>query len=188
MNFNPDIHHRRSIRLRGHDYSGAGAYFVTICTHERACLFGEVVDGEMRLNEVGQCVAKWWHAVPEHFSSISVDSCVIMPNHFHGIIMHVGAGFPRPVLQANQGGETQNQGGETPPLQCPTLGQVVGYFKYQSTRNINELRNTPGWPLWQRNYYEHIIRNEDELAMVRRYIVENPLKWEHDENNPGKNA
>lgn len=201
--YNPDIHHRRSIRLREYDYADAGGYFVTICTYQRHCLFGEVVAGEMRLNEAGQCVEKWWQSIPEHFENTSVDSYVIMPNHFHGVIMHVGAGSPRPVFQTNEGRETtenqggdpenrggdpQNQGGETPPLRYPTLGQVVGYFKYQSTRQINELRDNPGCPVWQRNYHEHIVRNENDLLNIRRYITENPLKWEQDENNPANFA
>lgn len=184
MDFSPDIHHRRSIRLREYDYADTGGYFVTICTYQRECQFGEVVDGEMRLNEAGQCVEKWWQSIPEHFQNTRVDSFVIMPNHFHGVIMLVGAGSPRPVFQANEGGDPENQGGETPPLRYPTLGQVVGYFKYQSTRHINELRDNPGCPVWQRNYYEHIIRNAHDLLTIRRYIAENPLKWEQDENNP----
>jgi len=192
MKYNPDIHHRHSIRLREYDYSGGGAYFVTICAHQRECLFGEVVDGEMQLYEAGHVIEERWEQVTKHFHGVSLDQYVIMPNHFHGILMTVGAGFPRPGFprpnrcnEDNPGGETPiNPGGETPPLRCPTLGQIVGYFKYQSTKRINELRDNAGAPVWQRNYYEHIIRNDDDLANIRRYIVENPMKWDLDENNP----
>ena len=203
MNYNPDIHHRRSIRLREYDYSATGAYFVTICTQGRECLLGDIAGGVMYLNDTGRMVETWWQDVSEHFFNVVLDEFVVMPNHFHGIFMiqNVGAGFPRPILEhggpesvgagfprpiltpAIQGGETPAiQGGETPPL--PTLGQIVGYFKYQTTKHINLMRNNPGVPVWQRNYYERIIRNDDELAATREYIVNNPMKWVEDEENP----
>lgn len=138
MTYNPDIHHRRSIRLREYDYSSNGAYFVTICAQGRACLFGDILDGEMRLNDAGRMVAEWWVKLPGKFPNVALDEYVVMPNHFHGIICivgagssprpvfandDVGAGFPRPLLllpeNQNPGGETpenQNPGGETPPL------------------------------------------------------------------------
>jgi REP element-mobilizing transposase RayT len=198
--YNPETHHRRSIRLREYDYAGAGAYFVTMCAFQRECLFGEVVNGTMRLNEIGNVVGEWWEQVTSHFAGVSLDQYVIMPNHFHGIVVTVGAGFPRPFTTdiggnvgagfprpdagAIAGEAPEKMRGETPPLQCPTLGQIIGYFKYQSTKRINEMRDNAGCPVWQRNYYEHIIRNEDDLTNVRRYIAENPLKWDLDENNP----
>lgn len=186
MSYNPDIHHRRSIRLRDYDYFSGGAYFVTICTHERACLFGEIVDGEMRLNECGRIVDESWQQILHHFSGVDIDRYVIMPNHFHGIIITVGAGFPHPdsMDARNQVVETWETGGGTPPLRRATLGQVVGYFKYQSTKRINILRNNPGVPVLQRNYYERVIRNEQELAAIRQYIADNPAKWVEDENHP----
>ncbi len=196
MTFNPEIHHRRSIRLRDYDYSRAGAYFVTICTFERECLFGDIVDGVMRLNEVGRMVNDSWQRIVTHFIGVEIDQFVIMPNHFHGIVTTVGAGFPRPNQtdatitvgagspRPNQTDQT-NQGGETPPLRGVTLGQIVGYFKYQSTKHINQTRNTPGTPVWQRNYYERVIRDDRELTTIRQYIADNPAKWAEDENRPG---
>ena len=194
MVFNPEVHHRRSIRLRDYDYARDGAYFVTICTWQRECLFGEVVYGEMRLNDAGRIVDDWWQRVVIHFSGVAIDQCVIMPNHFHGIVTTVGAGFPRPCPpvpptnrdgMANRGGPT-NQGGETPPLRRVALGQIVGYFKYQSTKRINQIRNNPGAPVWQRNYHERVIRDQRELDGIRRYIAENPVKWAEDENHPSR--
>ncbi len=138
--------------MREYDYADTGGYFVTICTYQRECQFGEVVDGEMRLNEAGQCVEKWWQSIPEHFQNTRVDSFVIMPNHFHGVIMLVGAGSPRPVFQANeggdpenQGGDPENQGGETPPT-VSDVGTGCRIFQIPSTRHINELRDNPGVP------------------------------------------
>ena len=188
MKHDPDVHHRRSVRLRGYDYSAAGAYFVTICVHGRECLLGEIRNSEMVLNDAGNAVREWWQGVPDHFVNVHLDEFIIMPNHFHGIVVitNVWAGSPRPPLNStnmNQGGETpQNQGGETPPLR--TLGQIIGYFKYQSTKQINQMRKNPGCPVWQRNYYERVIRDERELDDARKYIVENPIKWDLDRENP----
>lgn len=200
MAYNPEIHHRRSVRLKGYDYSAVGAYFVTICVYGRECLFGKIVGGEMRLNQYGEIIRSVWEESPGHFPSIDTDTYVIMPNHFHGIIVvgdNVGAGFPRPILEtrnqprcveAERGGENQipggEKGGETPPLRKPTIGQVVGYFKYQSSKQVNMLRDNSGVPLWQRNYYERIIRSDAELNAARKYILENPLKWDQDKENP----
>ncbi len=194
MVYNAEVHRRRSIRLRDYDYSHAGAYFVTICAWQRECLFGEVVDEELRLNAFGEIVRKCWDDMPEHFSGVEIDQHVIMPNHFHGIVSIVGAGSPRPGLARNviknqiiNCGETpENQGGETPPLRGVTLGQIVGYFKYQSTKLINQQRNNPGAPVWQRNYYERVIRDEAEWHAIRQYMIDNPIKWAEDENHPSK--
>ena len=170
MPYNHDIHYRRSIRLREYDYRSAGTYFVTVCAFQREFLFGEVIDGEIRLNDAGLCVEEWWRQVVTHFYGVDIDQFIIMPNHFHGIVTIVGAGFPRPDACV-----TGN---------CPTLGQIVGYFKFQSTKHVNIVRNNPGCPVWQRNYYEHVIRNETDLTNIRQYVVNNPLKWDLDENNP----
>ena len=179
MKYNQDIHHRRSIRLRNYDYSTVGAYFVTICTFERECLFGEVVNGEMRLNGMGCIVDESWQQIVSHFTGVDIDQHIIMPNHFHGIITTVGAGFPRPDPRGSE-----KPGGETPPLRRATLGQIVGYFKYQSTKRINKLRNNPGVAVWQRNYYERVIRDDHELQTIQQYIVDNPATWHEDENHP----
>jgi len=186
--FDPKIHHRHSIRLKGYDYSEAGAYFVTIVTQGRAALFGAVVNGEMRLNRYGEIVQKWWEDIPQHFANVETGVFVIMPNHVHGIIIiSDGRRGTVPVPQEEEtpktGGETPKLGGETPPLRKPTLGKVVAYFKYQSTKEINALEGGPVTKLWQRNYYEHIIRNQHDLEQTWRYVEANPAQWDTDEEN-----
>lgn len=183
MKFDQRKQHRKTIRLKGYDYSQAGAYFVNICTQNRECLFGKVVEGEMVINEVGLMIQSVWDELPRYYSSVDVDAFVVMPNHIHGILVLtdfiVGAG----LRACPDGGQPQ---GVAPTLSLP---DVVHRFKsftnnrYQHGVNRNSWRPFPG-RLWQRNYYEHIIRNEDELNRVRRYIVENPLKWHFDRENP----
>ena len=202
MKYDPDKYHRHSIRLKGYDYSESGAYFVTICTQDRECLFGDVLDGEMRLNDVGQVVKQWWNDIPVRFSHVELDEFVVMPNHFHGIIVfcndncrgEVSSPIPLtipssvtvlPIPEIKQGGHL-SEGGDTPPLQRRGLGQIIAYFKYQSAKQINLRRDTPAHPIWQRNYYERIIRSEEEINHSRNYIIENPLKWGNDEDNPAK--
>jgi REP element-mobilizing transposase RayT len=179
-------HHRHSIRLPAYDYSTPAAYFVTICTDGRECVFGEIADGAMVLNECGEIVQQMWDNLPDHYPCVQLDQFVIMPNHVHGIIVitddghpAVGAGSPRPGFAGH--GET---GGATPPLRRPSLGNIVGYFKYQSTKHINTLRHTPGLPVWQRNYYEHVIRDDHDLAAIRDYIAANPARWMLARNHP----
>ena len=174
MTLHPAIHHRRSLRLKGYDYRQAGAYFVTVCTHDRLCLFGDVVDGDMRLDEAGQAVADAWQDLPNHYRHVALDAFVVMPNHIHGIVFispdagFVGAGFkPAPTSTAHHG-----------------LPEIVRGFKTFSSRRVNALRHTSGSPVWQRNYYEHIIRSEASLAAIREYIANNPLQWALDRENP----
>jgi REP element-mobilizing transposase RayT len=184
--YNPERHHRRSIRLRGYDYTWLGAHFVTICTYERACLFGEVVDGEMRLNEYGQIVREEWFqtAVVRPYVVLYPDEFVVMPNHVHGIIWIVGDGDGGVVGIENIVGAqrrcaptaTGHDGGGVTTT-------VVRSFKSATTKRINEHRSTLG-AVWQRNYYEHIIRNEESLQCIRRYIQANPLRWHLDRENP----
>lgn len=169
--------HRRSIRLKGYDYSQAGAYFVTLCTHNRECLFGKIVDGEMRLNELGHIVCEEWLRSAEIRPEIMLDAFVVMPNHLHGIVIftpvgaHGRAPLPSPSPQ--------------PPHRKPrSLGSFIAGFKSVVTKRINQTRQTPGIPVWQRNYYEHIIRNQESLARIRRYIADNPAKWDVDPENP----
>lgn len=163
-------HQRRSIRLRHYDYSQAGAYFVTICTKDRKCLFGEVTDNEMRLNRFGKAVAGVWQAIPERFSGIELDAFVVMPNHLHGILMI-------PYRSAREDEPEAASSADN-----PHLGDLIRVLKAVSTRQIRQM----GYEsfAWQRNYYEHIIRNEDSLASIREYIVLNPLKWALDRDNP----
>jgi len=176
MKYDHHKHHRRSIRLKGYDYSQARAYFVTICSQGRKCLFGDVFDGEMRLNDVGTMVLDVCYKIPEHFPHTDIDKYVVMPNHFHGII----------VINSDGRGmachaPTHRQFAK--PI-AGSLSTIVGSFKSAITRQINLISNTPGHPVWQRNYYEHIIRSEEEMDHIREYIINNPLKWEYDENNP----
>lgn len=196
--FDPSIHHRKSIRLPGYDYSQVGAYFVTIDTFQQEYLFGEIVIDEMVLNAWGKIVQKWWDDIPNHFPNVETGAFVIMPNHVHGIIViTAGRGaVPAPFVSdgENRGGDVLNdgiQGGETPgrgtlPLQKkPTLGQIVAYFKYKSTKEINALDSAGVvTKLWQRNYYERIIRNDREMDAVWRYIEANPENWVQDNENP----
>ncbi|PYV37943.1 MAG: transposase [Acidobacteria bacterium] len=201
MTYDPQRHHRRSIRLKGYDYSQAGAYFITVCVQDRACPFGEIVDGQMRLNEYGECAVRWWEDIPRHFVPVDIDAFVVMPNHVHGIILitdpPVGAGSPRPgpriadaatgvATDAREGAKTA--GAETAPLRRPSLGNVMAYFKYQSAKHLNALRQIPAAPVWQRNYYEHIIRNEESLNRIRQYILNNPARWAFDRENPRATA
>jgi len=180
---------RRATRLPGFDYTTPGAYFVTVCAHDRACLFGDVVDGVMRVNDYGEIVQQTWDALPAHFPHVALDQFVIMPNHAHGIIVlndndAVGAAFRRPHNRVLH----HHPGGGTPPLRRPSLGHVVGYFKYQSTKRINLLRHAPAQPVWQRNYYEHVIRNDADLAAIRDYIAGNPARWADDDHDLGHPA
>ncbi len=203
MKYDPEKHHRRSIRLKGYDYSQPGAYFITIVTQERTCLFGDVVDGQMRLNDTGEIVRQCWLDIPAHFPNTGLDEFVVMPNHVHGIIVIVGAGSPRPYnapdaqtapdaqsaldAQTTSGAWT-GMGAETASIRRATLGQIVAYFKYQSTKRINERRGTTGASVWQRNYYEHIIHDDAALQRIREYIANNPLQWELDRENQNREA
>jgi len=173
MRYDAEKHHRRSIRLRGYDYAQAGAYFVTICTQNRECLFGEIVDGQVALNVPGEVVAEEWLRSARIRGEIELDAFVVMPNHLHGIVVirDVGAHGRAPL--------------PSPPHRPPrSLGSFVAGFKSVSTKRINAIRGTPGVPVWQRNYREHVIRDDHDLGRVRRYIAENPLRWDEDPENP----
>lgn len=175
MQYISEIHHRRSIRLKEYDYSSAGAYFVTTCTWQRECLFGEIVSvgagskpaqtPYIVLNDYGKQVDHTWHSLAQHNRGIVLDTFVIMPNHVH-LILFI---------------EDLERAGLEP---APTLSEIVRQFKTFSSKRINQQRNSPGCPVWQRNYYERVIRNEDELSRAREYIVNNPIKWALDKENP----
>ena len=173
MKYDPSIHHRRTIRLRDYDYAQAGMYFVTICSHQRVCLFGEISSGGMLANDAGRIVRATWDALPEHYAHVSLDAFIAMPNHVHGILvmdsaLAVGAGLkPAP----------------TPPTRHG-LPEVVRAFKTFSSRRINEQRQTPGEKVWQRNYWERVIRNDEELRHIREYIQNNPAQWALDRLHP----
>jgi len=184
MKYNPDIHHRRSIRLRNHDYSLPGAYFLTVCTEDRACLFGNVADDTMRLNDAGRMIEQWWFELNRKFPTVETDEFVVMPNHFHGIvIIPVGAD-----LRVGPGSKAHQGAHAGAPL--PT---VIQWFKTMTTNDYIRGVKAASWPsfngrLWQRNYYEHIIRDEDSLNRIRQYIVDNPARWAFDRENPAATA
>jgi putative transposase len=185
-------HHRRSIRLPGYDYSQSGAYFVTICTQDRACVFGRIDNGELRPNDAGNSVHGWWMELSNKFPSVETDAFVVMPNHVHGIIAildsPVGADL---CVRPEQSRPDQEGAHAGAPLQTnrPAIGDIVRWFKTMVTNEYIRGVKTQGWPafrgrLWQRNYYEHVIRNEDELDRIRQYIENNPINWAFDRDNP----
>lgn len=170
---------RRSIRLRNYDYTQSGAYFITICTQDRIHLFGEITGGEMSLNEFGEIVRNEWLRTPKLRPNVEMDAFVVMPNHFHGIIiLHRRGTLQRAPTTENTPIE---RFGKPTSNSIPT---IVRLFKSATTARINQVRQTPGIPVWQRNYYEHVVRNESELDNIRQYIVDNPLKWDCDRENP----
>ncbi len=181
MKYNPKKHHRHSIRLKYYDYSSPGAYFITICTKNRACLFGNIVNGKMILNEYGKIAHDEWLKTEIIRPRVKLDSFVIMPNHIHGIIiLNDDICYCRGTLQrapTTQRAPTFEQFGKPTSDSIPT---IVRLFKSATTKRINEYRNTPTVSVWQRNYYEHIIRNNTELKHIRNYIENNPIKWEND--------
>ena len=185
--YDPNLHHRRSIRLPGYDYSQDGWYFVTICVQDKKCLFGRIVKDQIRLNDAGLMIQIWWQELTNKFPSVQTDECVVMPDHFHGIII-VGAvlcGRPDPDDTNAKFGCAHNESGQ-PHRVAPTLGNIVNWFKTMTTnqyiRGVKQgnWRPFPG-RVWQRNYYEHVIRDEDELNHFRQYIADNPLNWQTDQ-------
>ncbi|WP_028298195.1 transposase [Olivibacter sitiensis] len=192
---------RRSIRLKGYDYSQAGLYFVTICVQNRRCLFGDVVDGEMVLNDAGNVAHGCWAEIPEHFPNVVLHEYVIMPNHLHGIIEltgPVGAKYfspkyfsPENMKSIDSIRPTDTSNGDyvadddfganvDSPLRSPanTIGSVIRGFKIGVTKWVRQ--NTDIYHLWQRNYFEHIIRSQSSYHRIAQYIVDNPLKWQED--------
>ena len=187
MKYNPEIHHRRSIRLKGYDYTQPGAYFVTFCTYQRLHLFGEVVDGNMVLNDRGKIARDEWFKTAElrPYVKLYEDEFVIMPNHGHGIIWieeNVGALRGNAQLQVEQE-RAERCSAPTKSVAPRSLGAIVRAYKSAVTYAVNKLENQRGAVLWQRNYYEHIIRNNRELNNIARYIVNNPRNWQLDRDN-----
>jgi REP element-mobilizing transposase RayT len=190
MPYKPEIHHRRSVRLKEYDYSSCGAYFMTICVQGRESLFGEIVDGGMRLNDAGRMVATVWRELPGRFPHASLDEFVVMPNHLHGIILlddRRGEPRVRPDYHCpGNSGEHEVRPYGTTDF---SLDRICQAFKSLTTveyvRGVND-HNWPPFPghLWQRNYFDRVIRDTMEMATVREYIENNPLIWEHDGENP----
>jgi putative transposase len=159
-------------------------------------LIGEVVTGETRLNDAGQIIQATWNELPNHYPGVECDAFVVMPNHVHGIIVlgDDGAGGPNDVgagLKPAQAGLRQTTAPRAGFKPAPTphgLPEIIRGFKTFSARRINDMRKTPGFPIWRRNYYEHIVRDENELHRIRKYIADNPLQWEMDRENPSRTA
>lgn len=201
--YNPQIHHRRSIRLKGYDYSQTGLYFVTICCQDRECRFGAIENGEMILNEYGTIAYNQWIKLTERFSNFELDVFQIMPNHMHGIIAlnDVGAGFTPAPYNDEIYGQSPNGQPQGLPLQitdndnratarsAPAIGDIVGAYKSLVANECLKIWKTK-WvganpastmgKLWQRNYHEHIIRNEESYHIISEYIINNPLQWKED--------
>lgn len=172
---------RKSIRLPGYDYASPGFYFLTACVHRRRLLFGEIMNGQMDANPAGEMIHRWWRELPNKFSAVRLDAMVIMPNHFHALVVisnvPVGADLcarPAKLLPSDS---------------LPSLSQIVQWFKTMTTNDYFHEVKSGNWPavsgrLWQRNYFEHIVRRTRSLDRIRNYIVENPKRWEFDRENP----
>jgi len=197
---------RDTNRAEGYDYSTPGWYFVTVCTARLRPLFGEVVEGQMVLNEAGKIVQEEWHRIATTRPNIELDAFVVMPNHFLGIIVinevqHLVRATPCVALVPEGHAyrslaELNEAAGATAPrathgvartnsskVSSGSLGAIVGQVKSSSSRRINALRDTSGSPIWHRNYYDHIIRDEGDLERVRTYIAGNPGNWAFDKAN-----
>jgi REP element-mobilizing transposase RayT len=166
MPYNPERHHRRSIRLPGYDYRHPGGYFVTICTYKREVIFGAVRGGIMIPNPYGEATAERWRAIPRHTARAALDAFVLMPNHLHGIIILNGE-VP----------EWSPEGSEPHGTVPGSIPAIIQSFKSVSTRAINQMRGTPGARVWQEDYYERVIRNAVEMNRIRQYIIANPARW-----------
>jgi putative transposase len=196
-------HHRRSIRLKGYDYSLTGVYFVTICSQNRDCLFGDIQNGKMVLNNTGRIVFDEWMKTPLLRPNVELDEFVVMPNHVHGIIMITESHrrgvsqyppdkfvqtpggvsqYPPDKFVQTPGGVSQYAPTNTAPLRSPsqTLGAIIRGYKSAVKTRINNRQIIPISKIWQRNYWEHIIRNESEMLRIREYIRKNPKKWNID--------
>ncbi|MHB1177707.1 MAG: transposase [Daejeonella sp.] len=204
--YNPNIHHRRSIRLKGYDYSRAGLYFITICVQNRKCLFGDIENGEMILNAAGKMANDEWRKIPERFSNVQLHEYVVMPNHFHAIMEIVGATLvvarknetvapndetvaPNDEMVApNDETVSDDEKGQPQgiaPTKTKTVGDIVG--AYQSIVTVEYIRGVKqlGWQsfngkLWQRNYHEHIIRDKQSYQRISEYIINNSKNWKGD--------
>ena len=177
--------HRRSIRLPAYDYTTPGYYFITIAAYRRQTIFGEITDGEMRFNAFGEIARAEWLKTPSIRRKIALDEFIIMPNHMHGIITIIddarrGTATPCPY------GDRSIHNPTIERFSKPTIGSIptiIRAYKSAVTYHINHIRHTPGVPVWQRNYWEHIIRDEDDLSRIREYIRNNPAQWETDIEN-----
>jgi REP-associated tyrosine transposase len=151
---------RKDIRIKGYDYSQPGHYFVTICSKDKVKIFGEIVDCQIKLNESGEIVRDFFDEIALKYSHCKILDKIIMPNHVHFILII---------------GEYTKDG------LAPKLGNIIAFYKFQTSKMINIYRNKAGESIWQRNYHERIIRNDNELFEIRNYMKNNPIKWDIDE-------
>lgn len=178
---------RKSLRLQGYDYSSPGAYFVTICTYKRACLFGDIINEEMNENMAGKMIRDSWINIAKGFPGIVLDECIVMPNHFHGILWfgkqeHDDFKIELPIRKPHHANPPKG-------TKSNSLGRIIQGFKSLTTNYYIKNVRENGWHrfdghLWQRNYWEHVIRNEDDLNEIRQYIIDNPSAWDRDKMNP----
>jgi putative transposase len=164
---------RRSMRLRDYDYAQNGAYFITVCVAQRLCLFGDITHGVMCCSTVGEVVESAWNDLPNHTPGLILDTWVVMPNHLHGIVILPGEPLPEALSQTISRG-----------MKPGSLGAVVGSFKSAVSRQVSADNLSLVRPLWQRNYFERIIRNDREFDATRRYIESNPARWAEDPDHP----
>ena len=190
---NPDEKKRRSVRLRGYDYAFRGFFFITICTHDKQPSLADIIDYQPQLSKIGQVVAECWKQIPEHFPRVRLDEWIVMPNHLHGIIVIRNPGsFPPPTsgdegtacraptnLEALTAYETVFEEFGKPV--AASLSTIARSFKSAVSKRVREELGTANLPVWQRNYFEHVIRDEDSLNKIRNYIWENPIHWNRDE-------
>lgn len=182
--FDPRIHHRRSIRLKGYDYASEGMYYITLCVADRGCLFGGITDGGMALSAFGRIVDETWQWLELQYNHVELGPYVVMPNHLHGILI-----LKTDNMSGVWNGSGNDVGGSrTAPTNTSssaiakrkTIGRLIGAFKTVSTKKINVLRGTAGDVVWQRDYSDHVIRNEQSCDFITNYIWSNPEKWESD--------
>jgi len=170
--------HRKTNRLTGYDYRTPGGYFITICTVHKKPLFGEIENGEILPNQIGKIVQNQWFQIPNHRPAVILyeDEFILMPDHIHGIVWIDDPEPEKMIVCPKRSG-----------LQANSLGAILGLFKSRTSRLVNELRNTPGDTIWQRNYYDYIIRNDKDLTQIRKYILDNPLKYAQEKRMESQN-
>ncbi len=211
MKYNPQIHHRQSIRLQGYDYSRAGLYFITICCKDRECLLGTVEAGKMRLNDYGHIAHAYFKNMPHHYPHTQMHEFVVMPNHVHAIIeimesvsessvrattessvRAIAESSVRAIAESSVRAMDESPLHESPQQSPPSLrdqrrkmllSKMVGWYKMNTAKQINIMRQMAGVPLWQRNYHDHIIRNEQSYQTISEYIMYNPARWKDDKFN-----
>jgi putative transposase len=185
--YDPQKHHRQSVRLKSYDYTQPGAYFVTLVAWRRQPIFGQIQAGEIRLSPAGEIVQQVWDDLPRHFNHITLGSAVVMPNHFHGIIFIEGRGEAAAGITCSS---PSTLAAAASPSHGPkgtiagSLGAIIQNFKSITSRMIARVLGRSASPVWQRNYYERVLRNEDELRQLSAYILNNPSCWDTDQENP----